>query len=502
MKIWYNIRYKIITIKQFWIEFLKSIPEVKFYAEKKNQFECIFCQKRLAIKKGKREGKQKFNCLSCKKWFSVDENLKKKKKCSVKILDEKGLLLDHLVGISYRNLEFRTGISKKKVCKIVNEQTARFAKNIEITKYFFKQLKYSGNHVVDGKYIPVKEEIDIGIDLLSPEEKQKFKGKIPKSKKRQKVKRGKVLIWGADYESHDIPHYEFDFSENGIAFDRYFRTLNSIGYDMKSLTFDDRKSEIMNAARRHYPNCVFQLCIKHYLDKILKKLKTRNIKIKIKAKQKQIEKLFDGEESESIPITRIWSIRQACRLANEIADLEFNYELALDFEATISSILKAGDFKNTEYRIKSLEKYFWPRRFKMKDQFPDEQFRAVKILLTDFKENKKYLLNYLKHPHLNIPRTTNLIEGINSQLELRLSSIKGFETDETADNYMNVWILKRRFTKFTDCKGKFKKLNGKAPLECAGVNISKNYDWTDFCQNEINFDKNLSKRKNKKASPK
>ena len=119
----------------------------------------------------------------------------------------------------------------------------------------------------------------------------------------------------------------------------------------------------------------------------------------------------------------------------------------------------------------------------MRDKFPDEQIQKVKTLLSNFLENKEYLLNYLKYPHLNIPSTTNLIEGFNSQFELRLNSIKGFEMSETADNYINAWLLKRRFTKYTDCRGKFKKFNGKTPLECAGADISDIQFWVDFCQN-------------------
>ena len=152
-------------------------------------------------------------------------------------------------------------------------------------------------------------------------------------------------------------------------------------------------------------------------------------------------------------------------------ELESRYELLFDFQSIIVNIVTAPDYDTALERIESLEKYFWPKRQKM--NFPKEQIRLVRKLLTDFRDNQEYLLNYLKYPHLNIPSTTNLLEGFNSQLELRLSSIRGFEIVDNAENYMNAWIVRRRFTKFTDCRGKFKKLNGKSPLECAGVDISK-----------------------------
>ncbi len=119
----------------------------------------------------------------------------------------------------------------------------------------------------------------------------------------------------------------------------------------------------------------------------------------------------------------------------------------------------------------------------MRKYYPTEHINKVRKLFTDFRENKKYLINFLKYPHLNIPNTTNLVEGLNSQLESRLVLIRGFETERTADNYINALILKRRFKKFTDCRGKFKSLNKKTPLECAGADISDIRDWLEFCQN-------------------
>lgn len=420
--------------------------------------------------------------MNCKKWFLEKRKLKQEKSFIYETLEIK-ILLDHLDGISYRRLENRYGIPKKRLCQMANEQIANLIKNIEITKYFWKQLKYCGNHVVDGKYVPVKKDINIGINLLPTNKK----GKIPKSRKRIKVIHGKVCIWGIDYGSHDILHYEFDFSESGAAFDSYFRTLKSIDYEMKSLTFDDRKSEIMNSAKRYYPDCIFQLCTRHYSEKVNRELAIRSVKIRIKSLENKIEKLFDGDTSEFIPDSRPWSTKRACRLANEIADLEFRHELLLDFQIAISSILNAESLEVANYRIVSLEKYFWPRRWKMRKQFPIEHINKVKKLISDFKSNKNYLLNYLKYPHLNIPSTTNIVEGLNSQLESRINSIKGFESSRTADNYINAWILKRRFAKFTDCRGNFKKFNGKAPLECAGADISNIRSWIEFCLNLSKF---------------
>lgn len=381
--------------------------------------------------------------------------------------DNKQILLEHLNGISYRKMELRFNVHKRKICKTVNEQLSKFKNNFEITKHFLNQLTYIGNHVADGKYIPVKKEI-----------MENVSGKIPRSKKRRKVKKGMVLVWGADYTNHDIPHFEFGESENDFIFDNYFSKLKLIGYPMKSLTVDD-KHEIIQAAKRYYPDCIFQLCIRHYLTKISKKLATANIRIKIKARQKQLDKLFvnSDEDYSYIPPSRPVSILKAVKLSNEISNFEFKHELLLDFQDILISILYAKNYRIALYRIKYLENIFWRKIFQMQKSFHKKHINLVWKLIEDFKEHQKYLLNYLKYPRLNIPSTTNLIEGYNSQFELRLSSIRGFETPETAKNYVNAWIIKRRFSKFTDCKNHFKELNGKTPLECAGADISNIHNW-------------------------
>lgn len=416
----------------------------------------MLCHKHEAVKKGVRRNKQKYFCQNCGHYFS--RSLVREKKIS-----QKDIILDHLDGLSYRQIERRINVPKKKLCQIVNSQISSLPNNFAITKSLIKKLDYSGNHVVDGKYIPVKEIV------LDDEV-----GKIPRSKKRRKVVRGKVLIWGADYGSHDIPNFELGNSENCFVFDSYFRGLKKVDYKMISLTLDDKK-EIVRAAKRHYPDCTMQLCTKHYIAKINRVLKIANVKIKIRSKEKQLDKLFMSDDSEYIPTSRPHSMRQAIKLINEIADLEFRYELLLGFQDIIISIVSAESYKIATYRTESLEKYFWPKRRQM--DFPKEQIRIVKKLLLDFRDNQEYLLNYLKYPHLNIPHTTNLIEGLNSQLELRLASIRGFENEETTKNYLNALIVKRRLTKFTDCRGQFKKLNGKSPLECAGADISDVQKW-------------------------
>ncbi len=84
-------------------------------------------------------------------------------------------------------------------------------------------------------------------------------------------------------------------------------------------------------------------------------------------------------------------------------------------------------------------------------------------VLINIEKYKSELLGYRGIPQA--PLTTNLIESLNGHLESRLQSLRAFQTIEYARLWLNGYVLKRRFTKFTDCKGKFRFLKGKSGVE-------------------------------------
>ena len=57
---------------------------------------------------------------------------------------------------------------------------------------------------------------------------------------------------------------------------------------------------------------------------------------------------------------------------------------------------------------------------------------------------------------------------MNAHLESRLTALRSFQSVSYARLWMNGYILKRRLTKYTDCKGKFRSINGKR-----GVDLTK-----------------------------
>jgi len=105
--------------------------------------------------------------------------------------------------------------------------------------------------------------------------------------------------------------------------------------------------------------------------------------------------------------------------------------------------------------------------------YRDYKYDLVALnILTNIEKYKPELLAYRNIPQA--PLTTNLIEGMNSHIEKRLVKIRSFQTVEHARLWFNGLILKRRFTKFTDCSRRFSYLNGKR-----GVDLTKK-EWIDL----------------------
>ncbi len=215
-------------------------------------------------------------------------------------------------------------------------------------------------------------------------------------------KRQIPVIYGVDYQTHDIPHFILSKAENYQTLHKFFESLYLTGYNLLACISDDNKN-IHQAALNIYPSAAIQLCHVHYL---------RNIKYSLNLDEfpeyreffKSIKTLFVVKRSEA------------------------------DFDRRARGILK--------------------------HYLPDEVCTSVML---DIEKRKDLLLGY--HKRRKVPVTTNLIEGLNSHLDARVTSLKGFESFKHAKLWLNAYFLRRRTKKFTDCRGKFRRLNGKTSLQ-------------------------------------
>lgn len=213
---------------------------------------------------------------------------------------------------------------------------------------------------------------------------------------------GYVLLWGIDYFRHDIPVFTLAPSENYQAWSRYFHFFRILNHYPQLVVCDDN-ANLKLAARNSFPAIRIQTCFNHFKESIRRNLKVRS-------------------DSTYQPFMR----RVEDVLTEKLNDGAMNKKLFALY----------------------------------RDYHTDPVCLQV---LTTIERYKKELLAYRGIPHA--PITNNLIESFNSHLESRLFSLQHFNSLTHAKLWINGYVLKRRFTKFTSCKGKFRFLNGKTGVE-------------------------------------
>jgi len=215
-----------------------------------------------------------------------------------------------------------------------------------------------------------------------------------------------VLLWGFDYFRHDIPVFTIAPSENYQSWAKcfsYFRILNCY----PELLVCDDNINLKMAARSRFPSCKIQTCYNHFKENIRRDLHVRSsVGKQYKNFMKRVESILDS--------------------SNKLSDETFNRWLWTLYR----------DFKGDSLCLQ---------------------------ILTNIEKYKTELLAYRNIPQA--PLTSNIIEGFNSHLEGRLQKLRSFQTVEHARLWFNGYILKRRQTKFTDCRGKFSYLRGKTGVQ-------------------------------------
>lgn len=211
-----------------------------------------------------------------------------------------------------------------------------------------------------------------------------------------------VLLWGIDYFYHDIPIILVAPSESYQSWTKFFYYFRIIKQYPQLLVCDDN-ANLKMAARKNFPQVKIQTCFNHFKENIRRELKVRS------------------EDTYQPFMRRVETV-----LTNKLNDETMNKKLFNLYR----------DYKNDPV--------------------------AVSVLI-NIQRYWTELTAYRGTP--NTPTTTNIIEGLNSHLEARLLALRSFQSPFYARLWMNGYVLKRRFTKYTDCKGKFRNINGKRGVE-------------------------------------
>ena len=211
-----------------------------------------------------------------------------------------------------------------------------------------------------------------------------------------------VLLWGIDYFRHDMPIIFVAPSESYHTWSKFFFYFRIIKHYPQLLVCDDN-TNLKMAARKHFPSVRIQTCFNHFKENIRRDLKVRS------------------DDTYKMFMRRI--------------------------EAVLTEKL------NDEAMNRLLQSLY-------RDFHEDPVTLSV---LTNIERYRTELTGYRGVP--GSPVTTNIIEGFNSHLEARLQAIRSFQSVSYAKLWMNGYVLKRRYALYTDCRGKFRSLNGKSGVQ-------------------------------------
>lgn len=225
------------------------------------------------------------------------------------------------------------------------------------------------------------------------------------------------FIYAIDYLTHDILVGILVKSECFEAYLKLFRLLKTTNYPLRVVGCDDVLISLKPALNYYYPKAKVQLCQNHYLENMRQKLKVRTSRDHVKFFNNLKLHVFD------------------------------EYKNVKQLKAVLHHFIISSAKRNI----------------------------LRQEIVMDIWHRRQELFVYQQIPHC--PKNTNLIELFNSHLNARLKSIKGFKSLPSAEMFLNAWMIRRRTKSFTDCKTKFKYLNGKCSLQ---MTIKKQAGWPNI----------------------
>lgn len=223
------------------------------------------------------------------------------------------------------------------------------------------------------------------------------------------------FIYGIDYLTHDIPLGDLFTSEDEASFSRFFTRLKSLGYRPKVVVADDRAG-LKQALNKVFPKALLQLCHTHYLENLRTLLRVRT--------EEKHQHFFHS--------LRLHVFRESKDKFDVIEGLKY---------VTVNHVGSDS---------------------------------LLQRITAEIYQRREDLFNYLTIK--DCPNNTNLIELYNSHLNGRLKTVKGFQSFESARQWLNAYLIRRRTKPLTDCEPKFKHLNRHCSL---ALSIKKQAPWPD-----------------------
>lgn len=359
----------------------------------------------------------------------------------------------HLDGTSYRKMRRQYEGTKDTLNKVVNSILDQLIQNTKLTEQLHPSYT-DGIFLADGKFFRCKRVV---VDESGEEQVRKYP-------------RGRCQLSVMHWASHDLPVTVYGESESEELWREAWQEMKRLNIQIRYVVADE-KTSCGKALKRIYPEAILQLCHAHFVREIEKKLLFRHIERRLNKLGKEIDQLSIGLNRSGCST---WKKRAVC-LANAMAIIEDRYYFLFDFVALINELLESHSLEEKIQRIKYIELQWFPLYAQLAPQCPSH--KKIRNVWRKIIKKEHELFAYLSFDAPMVPKTTNALEGWHNQIQLRLDSIRGFESPQTGDAYMNALTLWRRLRPFTDCKKYFKHLNGQTPLQAAGIKKIASKKW-------------------------
>jgi transposase-like protein len=289
---------------------------------------------------------------------------------------------------------------------------------------------------------------------MSEELRPRWEGVLLLDEKMCRVKGNRQWFYLAVDTTGDILHCRAVQELSSTTAGEFLRELEALPVRLKGVV-TDLDTALVRAVSVVWPEMPHQYCLKHALAAIgiLIGYVERNARRPMAppvAVSEEARRLGDDGSRETPSNIRVVSPRQDQRYAAGAGDSG----ITLLYKAC-QKILMAG----TEHR--ALVQYDALRRDLSVPRL--QHRRAVRFL----KRHWNKLMTH--HRVVEMPRTTNLVENVNKQLERRYKTIEAFQRHSTAIHYTNLLVAYLRQKPYTDCRGSRKHLNGKSRLASAKV---------------------------------
>jgi transposase-like protein len=366
---------------------------------------------------------QRYQCQTCERTFSIRRERKKKYSFHFKMHIAKRHVEERQ---SYRviakRVEEETGkrIAPTVLCRWVNDVARHSKDSITIEREY--KPRWDGFLTVDDKYIAVKGKKIFSVVAVD--------------------RSGDTVLW--------MPFREKTLENYRQCLRMILRELH---YPLLAVTTD--LDPLLVQAVREECTVAHQFCLWHALEEVKRMIEHPPLARTYAQLSKKLE-----ECRAALPDHKAYYNTEPMeRLEKSLAACQPHYERQRTMLHALENILYARTREEAELQWKKFQHQYCA-------DYPG--------VVTWVKGHWDGLCAH--QLQAGIPRTNVAAENINKQLMRRLKTVEGFQTIHTATHYVRLLVLYLRFKPYTDCRGRRKLCNGKAPLELCDVQL-QHHDW-------------------------